>query len=158
VSKGVVTTNNVSASDNDGHGVYIDNQDVTTGQAVNVNNVATFEPEFSLNGGSGLKVLSRGSIKVMDFHANENGQTATPGSGYGVELSNDYAGSTGTITVGTTRAGWRNEMRDNRLSGLLVRSRGMVTLVNMDASGNGISSSDGYGAYVDNRNAATPKA
>jgi hypothetical protein len=34
----------------------------------------------------------------------------------------------------------------------------MVTLANMDASGNGISSSDGYGAYVDNRNAATPKA
>jgi hypothetical protein len=76
-----------------------------------------------------------------------------------MDLNNaSYGASTGTITAGTTRANWRNEMRDNYLYGLRVLSNGMVTLVNMDASGNGISSSDGYGAYVDNRNAATPKA
>jgi len=158
-SLGAITVNNVRASDNGGFGAYLDNNHGSAVGGISVLNTATYAPEFARNGSSGLEIYSRGNILVKDLDAYENGQAQIPGYGYGVYLDN--SNGTGTVTIGTSRAGWFNGLTDNFVSGLEVYTNGTVTINNVMASGNGLDNlSDpvyGYGARIENNLAATPK-
>ncbi|MCC7119128.1 MAG: hypothetical protein IT310_11425 [Anaerolineales bacterium] len=172
-SKGNITVNNVNADENGHNGAALHNFFPGSVGTVSVKNTPSAYPSFSNNGWDGLFVLSNGAITVMDFDAYYNGQenfdNADAGdpiddsSGYGVYLSSD----TGNVSVGTNRKGWSNGLQNNFLSGLMIFTDGTVTLNNIVASNNGGYFNltgfdplihDGYGAYVDNSTAATPKA
>ena len=69
-SLGAITVNNVNA-DNNGNtngnaGVFLENDFPGAVGGVSVTNTAANFPNFSNNGGNGLKILSRGAITVMD--------------------------------------------------------------------------------------------
>ncbi len=153
-SKGVITINNVIASNNGFFGVYLDNQMTGSVGTVSVTNTPTYWPEFSFNGFDGLKIHSNGNITVIDLDALGNGTAQDPLWGHGVYLNND--GGTGNIVLGTARAGWYNGFGENFLSGLEIYSNGTVTLSRISAGGNGIDNTIdpiyGYGVKIDNTN------
>jgi hypothetical protein len=161
-SKGIITTNNVSARDNGGFGAYFDNQMAGAVGTINVKNSPTYWAEFARNGLDGLKLHSNGTITVMDLDAYENGQAGDPDWGFGVYLNNASGGGSGNIILGTSRPNWRNGLSGNFLSGLEVYSNGTVTLSNIGANGNGgdngIDTPYGYGASIYNADASLPKA
>ena len=152
-SLGAISVNNVNA-DNNGNtngydGVFLENDFPGAVGAVSVNNTATYQPDFSSNGGYGLYILSRGTITVMDLNAQSNGAD-------GVYLDNT-SNTTGTaaVNLGTARANWSNWLSYNYNSGLEVLSNGLVTLSSLNAENNGhynsaTHNSSGYGVWVNN--------
>jgi putative surface-exposed virulence protein len=148
-SKGAITVNNVNADNNGNYGAFLENDFPGAVGAVSVNNTATYQPDFSSNGGYGLYILSRGTITVMDLNAQSNGAD-------GVYLDNT-SNTTGTaaVNLGTARANWSNWLSYNYNSGLEVLSNGLVTLSSLNAENNGhynsaTHNSSGYGVWVNN--------
>ncbi len=160
-SRGPVTASNLTADSNgsSGSGVEIDNHNAVTAQPVTL----TGTNEFKSNNQSGLSILSNGLITLNNLVADKNLGSATPCPGNpsnpalstcsGVYLYNSYA----TYSSGVTIAG-SNEFNNNTNYGLLIHSNGVVSLANLTANQDGISSGSGYAVYVDNSTAAAPKA
>ena len=104
-SKGVITVNNVNADGNEYYdGAYLSNDYPGALGGVSVNNTAAYSPSFNTNGNNGLAVFSLGTITVMDLDATGN-------SGDGVYLDN--SDGTGSVSLGTTRVGWNNDLSNN---------------------------------------------
>ena len=141
-SRGVITANNINASDNNGYGAYIDNCvfdlsgdcSLAAGKLVKLSGVNT----FNNNGSDGLDIYSFGAISVNNVTANNNGA-------YGAYLDNEWTNnallpknSVGTITL--TGYGIFN---NNNVVGLESYSHGNMLLNNLTASDNG-----DFGVYL----------
>jgi len=90
------------------------------------------------NYGSGLYVLSLGSININNLAASDSRH------GLGAELHNNFSAAVGGVTLSGT-----NTLQDNWGAGLAVNSLGAVTLNNLTATGNGLDNSSG-GATINN--------
>jgi hypothetical protein len=140
-SKGTVTLNNVTASyTTNGQGLYLDNCQVSGGNCT-MNSSVTFTGTNVFNGNysTGLEVHSGGTITLNNITANDNGLTATAYNG--VKLDNSQATASKSITLTG-----KNTMNNNYWTGLVISSKGAVTLNNLTASDN----VHGEGVYVDN--------
>ncbi len=131
-SKGVVSMNTVSARWNSGNGLRIDNSTSSTPKGVTITNGF-----FTGNSGSGLDILSKGVITLKNVEANDNGE-------YGAHLVNNTAATPqGVIITGGDFNG------NQGFNGLLVESRGAVTLTNVSVSDNSLNNEwIYYGDYV----------
>ena len=79
----------------------------------------------------GLEIVSKGLItvtNVLDLRTNYNG-------GYGVFLDNKSSGGTAGVTI-NAGSGKGNEFQGNRLSGLVIHTKG-AALTNIYAANNG---------------------
>ncbi len=167
-TRGTVTLNNVTASENHGggEGVIVDNCQETGGKCVSQASVtisSTLGPNnFSANDGSGLLVVSGGNITVtgadlQNNHGDGLQVTAwgivtldkvvaqgTLGS-WGLEINNSSAASGAPAVIIT------NSRADNGAGagGILVTSKGRITLNHTSASGN-VSGVSQAGVYLDN--------
>lgn len=120
-SNGKVDLNNITAGTNSGSGVYVENQTSTTNAAV------TFTGENDLvgNRSNGLYIRSKGAITLSNITA--NGST----NGSGAYLDNDEPDAVGSVTINGA-----NYFNGNNNYGLLIDSRGAVSLTNIIADGN----------------------
>ena len=131
-SNGAVKLSQVTANDNGQAGVYVDNDGGTSAQSVTVTGSLT----ALYNSGSGLEIYSRGIVNLTNLTTNLNG-------GYGAYIDN----TAGTpMAVNITGA---NVFDDNYLNGLYIQSRGAITLNNITAIRNGITT-DYQGVYIYN--------
>jgi len=129
---GKVTVNYVSAYNNNGSGIYINNHDATTPQSVSTTGTNLYE-----NVSHGLEVYSVGPITVKGIISYGN-------VGNGADLANNDG--SGNVTV-TTTGGWSaNELSYNTNGGLAILSAGNVSITNTHAQNN-INST---GIFVDN--------
>ncbi|MFN8410892.1 MAG: right-handed parallel beta-helix repeat-containing protein [Anaerolineales bacterium] len=121
-----------------GNGALLDNTSSTTANAVTVSN-----SKFSDNDGFGLTVYSKGNITLASLFIENNGFGAL--SQHGAVIDNSASTTAASITItGSTFAG-------NKLDGLQLISKGLVTLANINTNTNG-----SIGADIDNSNANTP--
>jgi putative surface-exposed virulence protein len=144
-SKGTITLSSVTASTNIGLGADLDNclfvfACTATGSVVITNGT------FSDNDGGGLLVSSGGAITLTNVKADLNG---TGSSGYGANLDNSSATSAKNVTVTATLGNW-NEFNTNRSYGLQITSKGLVSVKDVTASGNGAGGSNGSGLLINN--------
>jgi hypothetical protein len=124
-SRGVITTNNISANRNGDlleDGAYIDNEGAApaTPRAV----MMTGTNLFIDNDGQGLEVLSDGAVTISNVHAHYNDLDGTL-----------VTNNTGTATV--TVSGM-NYFRHNLGAGLEINSAGAVTVNKTTAEDNGV--------------------
>jgi hypothetical protein len=127
-SKGVITTNNLTANSNGRAGAFMDNS-LAQGKAITLKGFK----QFNDNGGDGLVIISSGAMTLSNIVANNN-------LGNGVNLDNRTSAANLGIVLGGT-----NFTMNNGLDGTVLLSQGMITASNLNASGNGQS-----GAILDN--------
>ena len=132
-SHGVITANNINASDNNGDGAYLNNCDdngsdctVTFAKLVKLSGVNT----FNNNGDDGLDIYSFGAISL-------NSVTATNNAFYGAYVDNGWDNYLFKESVGTVTLTGYNIFNDNNDYGLQVFSHGNMLLNNLTASDNG---------------------
>lgn len=138
MSNGVITTNNITASNNqNASGAKLDNLGAASPIKVVINGVNT----FNYNGNMGLEVYSNGAITANSLSASNNTNT-------GVRLDNDGAGAAGGVTLTGTNVFNKN----TNSNGLYITSLGTVNVKNITANLNNLN-----GAYLDNSSAPTPQ-
>ncbi|CAG0962132.1 Alpha-agarase [Anaerolineales bacterium] len=120
LSDGNITLNNITANNNLDNGIDIDNTSGNTNATFTV----TGTNSFSNNVNNGMNVLTEGAITLSNIVA--SGNTA----GTGAYLMNDYTGAGGVTLTGA------NVFNTNYNSGLVIDSRGAVSIGNVTASGN----------------------
>ena len=165
VSKGAITLTNVSASGslNGQNGVDLDNSTYGTSSGVTIrSSSSSVLYEFSKNGGSGIKISSKGAVSVSNVIADGNGQDgltiASHGaitltnvgasgniSGYGATLNNWMVGNAG-VTIRSTSAATYYDFNANGQGGVYIYSNGAVSVGNITASDN-----KGFGLNIDRR-------
>ncbi len=136
-SKGIITTTNITAKDNSGHGVYLNNDTalpLTAPKNVLVNGINTL---FN-NVGSGLYILSHGAVTVNNLSSTFNS------NGDGLYVNNGNITLPQNVTVVGT-----STLSNNSTSGLNILTDGIVTVGSITASTNG-----DYGVYINNANVA----
>lgn len=107
---------------NTAYGAYLENNGAPSARTVNVKNSSAYG-----NGGTGIRVASKGNISLYNVNA------AGSLTGMGVDLRNNSG--TGSVTItgpGTTM----NDFSGNHTYGLYILSSGVVTLKNIYAVGN----------------------
>ena len=143
----VITVNNITANDNgqsgdpstSGWGAALDNTSASSAQPVTL----TGTNQFNSNEGTGLGLFSNGAITASNLTANGNL------TWNGVYLRNDSASAAQPVTVNGSVT------NNNNVQGLIVYSKGLVTLSNITASSNGSYNAgtdtySGNGVHVDN--------
>ena len=146
---GTISLNNVTANGNglDG-GVYLDNCNYNNGlghctatspKAVTLTGNNSFEKNSSF----GLTINSLGAITVNNINA--DGNTLADGA----DLDNDFPGAVGGVSV-TNTATYSPSFNNNGGNGLEVDSRGAITVMDLNATGNNndgvyLKNSDGTG-------------
>ena len=138
VSLAGLTANN-SAS---GNGVYVDNRgNLITPPDVNVTGIN----QFNNNWFDGLDIFTNGAISLSNVTATGDGQSAIVG--FGVYLDNcNFAGTCANLTTKPVTLTGTNNLSFNFTTGLLVRSKGVITISNLTANAN----THGFGAKLDN--------
>lgn len=140
-SKGSITLYNFKANENlGGGGVYLNN--AFPGMAGNVNiitSVSNWCNEADRNTGSGIKILSRGSVSLSNLCAEGNGSIATPG--YGAEIDNHSALGFKPVTLSGN-----NSFTRNYTGGIRIWSSGSIMVKNVTGS----QSVNGFGAEFNN--------
>jgi hypothetical protein len=130
VSRGSISINNLIANGNDGAwGASLNNTYATTALGVKL----TGSSQLKHNDG-GLYILSKGAITLNNVNA--SGNTVSNGA----LLQNIASTVSSVVTLTGT-----NIFNDNFSTGLIVNSKGIITLYNVTANGN-----TGYGALLDN--------
>lgn len=120
ITKGNVTTNNITALGNNLYGAFIQN---TAGTG---NVTMTGTNKLTLNGSDNLFIQSAGTITLNNITADYST------SGYGGSISNTSAATPKNITINGT-----NSFSNNSASmGLLVVSHGLITVNNITANNN----------------------
>ena len=147
-SYGIITVNNITANTNVGDGVFLDNSDAASPKGITLTGVNIFNE----NSGHGLDLQSDGAILVNNLTANKN-------SGNGVSLKNDSSGAVGAVILNVS-----GKFNTNGWSGLVISSKGAITLNNITANENGQANTDptippydyyGYGALIFNAASST---
>jgi hypothetical protein len=160
-SSGAVTTNNLTADSNTGtgssfgNGVYIDTKGLSGPQAVtlNGNNLFTFNGTTGV--GSGLVILSDGTIKVNNLNAGYNQFKGALLDNY-TNWAAPYPPLTPFLTYGSvTLTGFGNFTGNFTGDGLSVKTHGSVTLNRISAylNGNdyGTNGDDGFEILADGK-------
>ncbi len=153
---GVITVNNIEANGNgtvslNGVGAYLANDNSTLQSAVNITSNNINGNIFTGNYDIGLEVFSNGAITIN--HVTADGTVNTSDNGFGAYLDNcDFvsfscqAPAAQPVTLTGT-----NEFGGNASNGLVIESRGVITLNNVTADDNGITSTNhGVGAVLQN--------
>jgi hypothetical protein len=136
-SNGAIRASNLHALETQsGNGVRLDNTAGPSAQPVTLTGVNS----FNNNSGNGLFVTTKGAITLSNLTADFN-------SGHGVELQNNFTGSSSNITL--TGA---DEFNHNLGYGLYATSFGAITLntVSVTAVDNGTGGIFGDGVHLDN--------
>ncbi len=120
----------------DGSVPYTDNSNGANGVYINTDSAATINnpanaTSYNNNSSTGLYIFSGSTITLTNVFANENGNI-----GASLYVMNNPGG----ITIN----GWSNGFYNNRNRGLDAYAGGVISLTNLDASGNG---SDGAALY-----------
>lgn len=147
-SFGKITIANLSVSNNDGNGAYIDNQffnEALTPVASLGTITITGYADFYNNGFDGLYAYSNGKITIANLSASNNGGDGFVGGAY---LS---AQKPGLGTANVVLTGYNNFNQNYGGDGLTVFADGAITIANLTANENW----DGSGAYLDNRVSTT---
>ena len=100
---------------------------------------------FNGNYTYGLNVNSLGAISVNNVNADNNGT-------YGTYLENDFLGAVGAVSVSNTAA-YSPDFSSNGGNGLYILSRGTITVMDLNAQGNGAD-----GVYLNNTSNTTGTA
>jgi hypothetical protein len=141
-SKGAIKGNNLIANANGLLGAFLINDTAGIAQPVTLSGMN----EFKFNGSEGLSIFSKGVVTLANITATYNNST-------GVYIDNAASPVGSNVVLGGT-----NLLRDNYYSGLEILSNGAVSINNLSANANGVSGSGyGYGAYIDNTTASSPK-
>jgi hypothetical protein len=141
-SSGVITISQVTANDNGDFGVWLDNcffdgDFCSTPAPYNVTLMGA--STFNGNASDGFTVKTQGAVSMKNITASLNG-------GYGVTIYNNYLlTKPRPVTIGGT-----NVLNGNYFSGLQIKSYGAITLSNITANDNGLTSTNGYGASLEN--------
>jgi hypothetical protein len=133
-TQGAVTAANLTAHDNAGYGVYINNGDYDLGTH---SVLITGTNYFHDNTSDGLNVKATGAVTMYNVTSIFNGR--------GVYVNNDINGAGGVTLYGY------GIFHDNSNTGLYILSDGAVTLNYITSVKN-----TGYGLYVNNAGSATP--
>lgn len=134
---GTVTLNNLNASYNGEHGVFVYNAYLT--KSITLKGASAFNFNgFGGSTGSGLILISYGAITT-------NGITASNNFESGAILDNCVSGTCDAPTAQKIIMNGNNSFDDNGGDGLYVVSRGAITINNLTATYN-----FGKGAYVNN--------
>lgn len=135
VSSRAITVSSISASGNRGEGVILNNSSgsgniiVTSPAASGIAGVNI----FSNNGGEydgldftsdGLVIYSNGSVVVSNIQATKN-------AGAGLSVYNYYG--TGNVTINKTLPSWVNGFHQNEEDGIIIATRGNVTISDSSA-------------------------
>ena len=153
---GAVTLKGVTASFNQGRGVFIDNHaSLLKPQNVILSGINVMNG----NDNHGLRIISYGTVALASITANDNGQTDSLGYGVFVDnraLSAAPAGSVLITRKPVTFTG-NNTITNNYSGGIFIYSVGDVTLSNITAVGNGLTSTPlGDGVHIENEVAWYP--
>ncbi len=141
-SLGTITVSYITANDNvNGYGASLVNTLPSVAAPVTVGGINS----FIHNKVDGLRIWSKGLITITSVTASESV------SGYGVHLDNTFS----TTQMGVTLNG-TNVFASNYDTGLYVKSYGIITISNVNASSNG-HAAIGYGAYLYNVGGAVVK-
>ncbi|NTW08114.1 MAG: hypothetical protein HGA28_00920 [Anaerolineaceae bacterium] len=134
---GPVTVTNFDTHDNGSLGGVISNFDANSAAAVTVNMIGTtdFINGYWNNGSGGLLIQSRGVVTVSRVGITDN-------NGVGLEINNRPIILTAPGVAVTVSDSYFYRNSDD---GLKILSKGLVTLVNINANDN-----HGYGATIDN--------
>lgn len=118
------TNGSISISDTTFQQAYRFGNTDYSGATLNASTVTLTNVTSQDNDGDGLAITARGLITLVNVVANDNGDR-------GADISNNFTGVTqGVYVAGST-------FNDNGEAGLYVRSRGLITLVDVQASENG---------------------
>jgi hypothetical protein len=133
-ASGAVTLTNVTAGSNiNGIGAYIINSGNTA--AVTINGASN---DFSANYQTNLAIQSKGAVTLANVTA--NGST----NGYGAQIDNKASSNNAVVNLSGI-----NTFNNNYYGGLVVSSKGAITVNDLTASGNGVSV-NGIGADLEN--------
>jgi hypothetical protein len=170
-SNGAIKVTGLDAGGNGWNGALLKNNFTGAIGGITITAPTTGENSFNDNWIDGLIVLSNGPISVAKLGAHNNGwqydefeDEWLPIMGYGVLLDNSESGL--LIPPNVTLTGYGN-FGNNADDGLIVFSKGLISLTNIDASSNGqynmwvqnnypeeewgtYLSDSGWGAYIDN--------
>lgn len=146
-SNSKVAMDGVTAEDNGGDGVYIDNCNLS-GSTCLGNGIVSITGKqlnfFNDNAGYGLYILSASNVTLANFTANGNAK--------GVYIQNDFAGKTGKVTLNLTYTSdledFANTISGNDGVGLEIYSNSNISVEKVDIYDNGTD-----GAILDNDNA-----
>ena len=149
-TKGAIKVNSVTANLNgivslNGVGAYLDNSPVGALGAVALTGTNVFNGNYY----SGLFVVSKGAISLANITAN----ASVNSKGAGISNLGSGAATPQNVSLSGT-----NTFNGNYYSGLEVFTHGTITANNLTANLNGIVAFDGYGVYLNNNTALTPKA
>ncbi len=140
LSLGPIKTNSLSAIGNSGDGVNLDNELGANTAGITLSGINNFQE----NVGFGLVARSVGSISLANITAELN-------LGGGAKVDNSEAEAPTDVTlIGVNSFNYNGTMGLDSGSGLVVDSRGKLTLSNVTASGN-----SSYGALLNNKDYAT---
>jgi hypothetical protein len=153
---GVITVNNIEANGNgtvslNGVGAYLANDNSTLQSAVNITSNNVNGNVFNGNFDSGLEVFSNGAI--MANHVTADSTVNTTANGFGAYLDNcdSLSSSCQSPAAQPVTLTGLNEFSNNPSNGLVIESRGVITLNNITADTNGNTSANfGVGALLQN--------
>ena len=141
-----ISLDGITAENNAGDGVYLDNcnYDATSGTCLG-NGIVSISGNsvnsFNDNGGTGLYILSGSNVTLMNFTADRNN--------YGVYIKNDYTGKSGVVTIKQTYTSdledFTNSVSNNTLNGIQIYSNGNISIQDLIVANNG-----GIGAIMNN--------
>jgi hypothetical protein len=141
-SSGVVSLNNITASNNlHSFGVSIDNTFSGAGAPKAVTLLGT--NNFNSNYGTGIIIDTYGAISTNNMTANGNGTGSNIGNGYGADFDNSLSTLPQNVKLGGT-----NSFSSNYSTGLLVQSKGSITVNSITAN----DSTVGRGVDLSNMN------
>jgi len=136
-TKGFVLANNVTASNSTvNRGAEINNSFGATPKPVTLTGINTFNG----NGSNGLEIITSGAITLSNVTANDNGAN-------GASLNNNFTPASNVTLTG------KNQFNENSTNGLLVHSKGNITISNITAYDNSSSGAELY----NNTGASTTK-
>lgn len=133
-SRGTITVNNVLSYKNGAKGVVLDN---TYAEGTATPGVNFSAGRFVYNGDTGLEVHTKGTITAKNIGAYENLALFDAAMGYGTWLESTTAGkAVSVINIKPTVENYVPGFEENAAGGLEIRSKGAVTLTNVQSYGN----------------------
>jgi hypothetical protein len=136
-SKGTITVTltNKNVNNNGGNGINLDNSSATSAKAVTVD--GGYYQENQLNG---IFIVSKGLVTIKNIQVNNNQ------GGDGININNSFASTALGVPITTTRSGWYTNINNNAGSGIVILTKGQITLMKTGANDNGAG-----GAVLDNQ-------
>jgi hypothetical protein len=138
-SRGTVSITMSQVNGNGGDGANIDISFNTLAKWVGLSNST-----FDYNTGSGLVIVSRGTISLSGVQASNNGDN-------GVELDNTLGTNMTISTLNSSLRNYAAKMEGNTNAGLIIQTKSAVSLSRVWANENGLE-----GAVIQNLLAANP--